>query len=385
MSTEILSPYSRKNPFPGRLVTNRRLSKEGSGKDIRHYELSLVGSGLKYETGDSLGVYPENDPALVEEILTTLGASGEELVPKGGEEGEQVPLRQALLRHYHITSPSKQFLEAIAARSEGESVIRELMSDLLRKDDLAKFTYGMEIIDFLLAHPSIKFSPTELIGTLRKLQPRLYSVSSSQRLHPDEVHLTIATVRYESHGRQRKGIASTFLAERVGAETPVPLFFHSAKHFRLPEDPSLPVIMVGPGTGIAPFRAYLQERQAGGASGKNWLFFGDQRAEYDYLYRDELEGWKKDGVLDELHLAFSRDQAEKIYVQHRMLENAPELYKWLEEGAHFYVCGDASRMAKDVDAALQKVVETAGGKTPQEAAGYVEALKKAKRYKRDVY
>ena len=385
MSTVTTSPYSRKNPFPGRLLTNRRLSREGSGKDIRHYEIDLVGSGLRYEAGDSLGVYPENDPALVEELLTALGASGEEPVPSGAEGGGLVPLRQALLRNYHITSPAKQFLEAIAARTEGESVIRELMNDPLRKDDLAKYTYGMEIIDFLLAHPSIKFSPTELIGTLRKLQPRLYSISSSQRAHPNEVHLTIATVRYESHGRQRKGIASTFLAERVDESTPIPLFFHSAKHFRLPEDPSLPVIMVGPGTGIAPFRAYLQERQASGATGKNWLFFGDQRADFDYLYRDELESWQKAGVLQHLHLAFSRDQTEKIYVQHRMLENGPELYRWLEEGAHFYVCGDASRMAKDVDAALQKVVETAGGKTTLEAAEYVEALKKAKRYKRDVY
>ncbi len=385
MSTETTSsPYSRKNPFPGRLLTNRRLSKEGSGKDIRHYEIALGGSGLLYETGDSLGVFPDNDPALVAEILTALGADGEEPVPSGVE-GGTVPLRLALLRYYHITSPAKQFLEAIAARTEGESVIRELMSDPLRKDDLAKYTYGMEIIDFLLSHPSIRFSPTELIGTLRKLQPRLYSISSSQRAHPEEVHLTIATVRYESHGRQRKGIASTFLAERVSGSTPVPLFFHSAKHFRLPEDKSLPVIMVGPGTGIAPFRAYLQERQSSGATGKNWLFFGDQRAEYDYLYRDELEAWQKDGVLNHLDLAFSRDQAEKIYVQHRMAEHAAELYQWLEEGAHFYVCGDASRMAKDVDAALQKVVEKAGGKSTLQAAEYVEALKKTKRYKRDVY
>ena len=386
MSTETTaSPYSRKNPFPGRLVTNRLLSKGGSGKEIRHYEISLDGSGLKYEVGDALGIYPDNDPALVEEIITALGASGDEPVPSGADDGGMVPLRQALLRYYAITAPPKQFLEAIAARTEGESVIRELMADPLRKDDLAKYTYGMEVIDFLLTHPSIKFSPTELIGTLRKLQPRLYSISSSQSAHPEEVHLTIATVRYESHGRQRKGIASTFLAERAEPPASVPLFFHSAKHFRLPEDKSLPVIMVGPGTGVAPFRAYLQERQASGASGKNWLFFGDQRAEYDYLYRDELEAWQKDGVLHQLSLAFSRDQAEKFYVQHRMLENAAELYKWLEEGAHFYVCGDASRMAKDVDAALHKVVEQAGGKSTLEAAEYVEGLKKTKRYKRDVY
>ncbi len=384
MSSDPTSVYSRKNPFPGRLLTNRRLSKEGSGKDIRHYEIDLRGSDLHFEVGDSLGVYPDNDPALVEEILTALGVSGEEEVPSD-KDGPVVPLRQALLRNYVITTPSKQFLEAIAARTEGESVIRELMADPLRKDDLAKYIYGMEVIDFLLAHPSIRFTAAEFVATLRKLQPRLYSISSSQQLHADEVHLTIATVRYESHGRQRKGVASAFLAERAEHPAPVPLFFHSAKHFRLPEDPSLPVIMVGPGTGIAPFRAYLQDRQASGATGKNWLFFGDQKADYDYLYQEELERWHKDGLLNQLHLAFSRDQAEKIYVQHRMLENAAELYAWLEEGAHFYVCGDASRMAKDVDAALHKVVEQAGGKTPVEASEYVEKLKKSKRYKRDVY
>ncbi len=377
------SPYSRKNPFPGRLLVNRLLSREGSGKEIRHLEISLAGSGLAYETGDSLGVYPDNDPALVDETLAALGATGTETVP--GNDGQPVPLREALLRHYQITQPGKQLLEAIAARTEGNSVIKELLADPLRKDDLTKYTYGMEVIDFLLTHPSIRFTPEEFVKLLRKLQPRLYSISSSQRVHHDAVHLTVAAVRYESHGRQRKGVASVFLSERVEDHVPVPLFFHSAKHFRLPEDGSLPVIMVGPGTGIAPFRAFLQERKATGAPGKNWLFFGDQKAEYDYLYREELEEMRDSGVLTRLDTAFSRDQDAKIYVQQRMLENADEVYQWLEAGAYFYVCGDASRMAKDVDAALHRIVETAGHKTPEEAALYIEALKKAKRYKRDVY
>ena len=386
MSTETTaSPYSRKNPFPGRVTTNRLLSRPGSGKEIRHFEVDLTGAGLTYEVGDSAGVYPENDPALVEEILAALAADGDQLVP-GLEPGSPLlPLREALRRHYHITSPSKQFLEAIAAHSEGNSALRQLLEDPLRKKDVEKFVHGMEIIDFLLAHPSIKFTTEEFLKLLRKLQPRLYSISSSQKAHPDSVHLTVAAVRYDTHGRQRKGVASTYLAERAEHPTTVPLFFHSAKHFRLPEDPGLPVIMVGPGTGIAPFRAYLQERQATGATGKNWLFFGDQKAAYDYLYQDELEAFKASGVLTHLDLAFSRDQAEKIYVQHRMLAHADELYAWLEAGAHFYVCGDASRMAKDVDAALHQVVEQAGGKDSPQAAEYVEALKKAKRYKRDVY
>jgi sulfite reductase (NADPH) flavoprotein alpha-component len=384
MSTEsATSPYSRKNPYLGTLLVNRLLSAPGSAKEIRHFEISLRDSGLTYEVGDALGIFPQNDPTLVEEMLAALGASGEEEVP--GEQGQPVALRVALLRNYHITQPHKQFLEAIAARAEGASVVRELLADPLRKDDLAKFTYGMEIIDFLFTHPSIRFSPAEFVGLLRKLQPRLYSISSSLRAHPDEVHLTIATIRYESHGRRRKGVASTFLAERANEPSTIPLFFHSAKHFRLPEDPATPTIMVGPGTGIAPFRAYLQERRATGATGKNWLFFGDQRESVDFLYREEFEAFLQEGVLTRLDTAFSRDQEEKHYVQHRMLEHAHELYAWLEAGAHFYVCGDASRMAKDVDAALHRVVETAGGKTPAEAAAYIEALKKAKRYKRDVY
>ena len=382
-STGAVSIYSRKNPFPGRLLVNRLLSGDGSGKEIRHLEISLVGSGLTYETGDSLGIYPDNDPALVDETLAALGATGEEIVP--GNDGQLVPLRLALLRHYQITQPGKQFLEALAAHTDGNSIIKELLADPLRKDDLAKFTHGMEVIDFLLTHPTIRFAPEEFVKLLRKLQPRLYSISSSQRVHGDTVHLTVAAVRYETHGRPRKGVASVFLAERVGESVPVPLFFHSAKHFRLPENPALPVIMVGPGTGIAPFRAFLQERQATGATGKNWLFFGDQKAAYDYLYREELEAMQASGVLTRLDTAFSRDQGEKIYVQQRMLENAEEVYRWLEEGGYFYVCGDASRMAKDVDAALHKIVETAGHKTSEEAAQYVEALKKAKRYRRDVY
>ena len=383
MSTDPASLYSRKNPFPGRIVTNRVLSLPGSGKEIRHFEVSLAGSGLKYETGDSLGVFPDNDPALVEETLAALSATGEEPVP--GNDGAPVTLRQALSRHYQITQPSKQFLEAVAAHSEGSSVLRELLADPARKADVEKHVYGMEVIDFLLTHPSVRFTPEEFVKLLRKLQPRLYSISSSPRAYPDEAHLTVATVKYETHGRQRKGVASTFLAERADHPTTVPLFFHSAKHFRLPEDGTLPVIMVGPGTGIAPFRAFLQDRKASGATGKNWLFFGDQKASYDYLYREELEAMQRDGLLTRLDVAFSRDQEEKVYVQHRMLENAAELYQWLEAGAHFYVCGDASRMAKDVDVALHKIVETAGGKTPEEAAAYVDALKKAKRYKRDVY
>ncbi|MEY2905704.1 MAG: hypothetical protein RLZZ408_175, partial [Verrucomicrobiota bacterium] len=252
------------------------------------------------------------------------------------------------------------------------------------KADLDAYLWGREVIDPLLEYPAAKFTAEEFVKCLRKLQPRLYSIASSQKAHATEVHLTVAAVRYESNGRKREGVCSTFLSDRAD-NAPVPVFVHTAKHFRVPEDPATPVIMVGPGTGIAPFMAFLQERKATGAAGKNWLFFGDQKAATDFLYREELEAWQKEGLLNKLSTAFSRDQAEKVYVQHRMLEAAGELYAWLEQGGYFYICGDASRMAKDVDTALHQVVEKAGGKSPEEAAAYVAELKTSKRYRKDVY
>jgi sulfite reductase (NADPH) flavoprotein alpha-component len=386
MSTEPVpaSAFSRKNPFPARLQVNRKLTLEGSEKDTRHFELNLEGSALVYECGDSIGLFPKNDPELVQEMLHALHATGDETVP--GNDGAPKPLRAALIEDYQITQPSKQFIQAIVERGgEAAALLRELM-DPLRKHDLEEYLWGLEYIDFLEEHPSIHFTPEEFVKLLRKLQPRLYSIASSQKAFPTEVHLTIAIVRYESHGRARKGVASTFIAERVGESDRVPVFVHTAKGFRLPEDGNTPIIMVGPGTGVAPFRAYLQDRKASGARGKNWLFFGEQRRGSDFLYESEFTAHQADGLLTRFDTAFSRDQAHKVYVQNRLLENAPEVWKWIDaEGAHFYVCGDASRMAKDVDAALLKIVETAGGKTPEEAAVYIEELKKTKRYKRDVY
>lgn len=383
MSTEAPAIYSRKNPFPAKLVTNRKLTSEGSEKDTRHFEFSLAGSGLRYEVGDSLGVLAANCPELVEDLLRALHATGDEMV--AGNDGVPKPLREALLRDYQITQPSKQFVAAIAERGgEATSLLRELL-DPLRKHDLESYLWGLEYIDFLTDHPSIHFPLEEFVKLLRKLQPRLYSIASSQKQFPEEVHLTVAAVRYESHGRLRKGVASTYLAERAGGETRTPVFVHTAKGFRLPEDGSVSIIMVGPGTGVAPFRAYLQERKASGATGRNWLFFGEQREKCDFLYGEEFGTMQKEGVLTQFHTAFSRDQAQKVYVQHRMLENSAEIWRWLDEGAHFYVCGDALRMAKDVDAALHTIVEKEGGKTPEQTAEYIETLKKEKRYKRDVY
>ncbi|HEY5705065.1 MAG TPA: flavodoxin domain-containing protein [Terrimicrobiaceae bacterium] len=332
--------FGKSNPFPAVLKTNRVLNTPGSAKETRHLEIILEGSGLEYEVGDALGVVPANCPDFVREILDAAGLDGEEAVKV--PDGNEMPLRLALLQKLDL----KPFL-----------------SDL----------------------PQKAASATEFTAPLRKLQPRLYSISSSPKAHQGEVHLTVAVVRYELNGRQRKGVCSTFFAERVGPDTKVPVFVHKSPSFKLPADGSKPVIMVGPGTGIAPFRAFLEERRAVGANGRNWLFFGDQKAASDFLYREELEAMQKDGFLTKLDTAFSRDQAEKIYVQNRMIENAAEIWSWLQEGGYFYVCGDAKRMAKDVDAALHSIAETAGGLSAEQALEYVKQLKTEKRYLRDVY
>jgi len=378
---EVVEGYSRKNPFPARLLTNRLLNGEGSGKEVRHYEISLEGSGLSYEVGDALGVVPANCPALVGDVLSALGCDGEEAVPT--PDGGETSLRHALSQHYDITRPSTDLLKAAAEHSSDEE-FRNLVLDSGRRDDLKKWLWGREVID-VLARVTLPFGAAETVGLLKKLQPRLYSISSSPKAHPDEVHLTVAAVRYDGYGRPRKGVCSTFLADRVSDAIKVPVFVQTSHGFRVPSDITRPIIMVGPGTGIAPFRAFLEERRATGATGRNWLFFGDQRRDTDYLYREELETMSKDGHLHRLDLAFSRDQAEKIYVQNRMLESAAELYAWLQDGAHFYVCGDASRMAKDVDAALHTVIETVGGLSKEAAAEYVAKMKTEKRYQRDVY
>ncbi|HEY2626659.1 MAG TPA: sulfite reductase subunit alpha [Candidatus Udaeobacter sp.] len=374
--------HTRANPFPARLVVNRRLSGPESAKDTRHFELDLTRWGLSFEVGDSLAVYPSNDSQLVNEIVHTLGATGDEQVPR--PRGEPTALREALLRDYSITQPTPKLLRAVAERASAAPTLRYLLAPD-RKHDLETYLWGMEIIDFLLEHPSARFAPKEFVGLLTKLQPRLYSVASSLKAYPDQVHFIVDVVSYESHGRLRKGVCSSFLAERAD-EVPVPVFPSVAKHFHLPEDPETPIIMIGPGTGVAPFRAYLQERKATGAKGKNWLFFGAQHESCDFAYGDEFETYQRKGILTRLDCAWSRDQREKIYVQHRMLENAAEIWKWLDaEGAHFFVCGDARRMAKDVDAALRKIVQEHGGKSIDEANEYVEKLKRDKRYKRDVY
>src|SRR5436853_4560100 len=310
--------YTRVNPFPARLVVNRRLSGPESEKDTRHFEVDLTGWGLSFEVGDSLAVYPTNDPELVDEIIHTLGATGDEQVPR--QKGEPTTLREALLRDYSVKQPTPKFLKAIAQRASAAPTLGYLLAPD-RKQDLETYLWGMEVIDFLSEHPSARFTPQEFVGLLTKLQPRLYSVASSLNAYPDQVHFIVDVVRYESHGRLRKGVCSSFLAERAD-DVPVPCYPSSAKHFHLPEDSSIPLIMIGPGTGVAPFRAFLQERQALGAKGKNWLFYGAQRQACDYAYKEDWARFQRDGILTRLDCAWSRDQAHKIYVQNLMLENA---------------------------------------------------------------
>ena len=361
-ATDVALPvHSKANPFPAPVRTVRRLSGEGSAKEVNHLELSLEGSGLSYEAGDALAVQPQNCPGLVEEILTLLGCDGEEPVPTIA--GER-PLRTALWQHFDLGKPAP---------------------DLFRLLGIQPDPSLLQVIDVLALPGARRPAPTDFAQAVRRLQPRLYSISSSPKAHPDEVHLTVGAVRYEAGGRVRQGVCSTFLAERALATGTVPVHVHANPNFRPPADPATPMIMIGPGTGIAPFRAFLEERAATGATGRNWLFFGDQRASTDFLYQADLDGWRADGLLHRLDTAFSRDQAEKVYVQHRMLEQAPELWAWLEAGAHVYVCGDAARMAKDVDQVLHRVIEAAGGRSSAEAVAYVQSLRAAKRYARDVY
>ena len=371
------------NPYPARLLACTPLNRPGSDKDTRHIALELKGGGVTYKVGDSLGVCPENCPDTVQWILEALDASGAEKV--SAPDGSLVPLSEALLRHYTVTRPSSELLELLA-ESATDAAERASLKALAGDAEGAGLPPGEEVLDLLTHFRSARPTLERFATALSPLRPRLYSISSSPAAHAGEVHLTVGLVRFVNpRGRQCRGVASTFLGERVRPGQKVRVFVQPSHGFAPPADGNTPIIMVGPGTGIAPFRAFLCERRATGARGRNWLFFGDQRRACDFLYEDELVGMHRDGLLTRLDTAFSRDQAEKVYVQQRMTENAPQLWAWLREGAHFYVCGDARRMAADVDAALRKVVSEQGGMSPDAAKMFVADLAKAKRYQRDVY
>ena len=379
--TKAASGFDRKNPFLAPLLGCRPLNAAGSEKDVRHVAFSLKGSGLAYEVGDALGVWPVNDPELVEAVLEAMGARGDEMVPTPG--GGEAHAYDALARSYVVTKVSGR-LAALLADTAADPSEKATLTTLVN-DDVEGIPAGWDVLDLLGQFPSARAPVADMVVALTPLQPRLYSISSSLKAHPDEVHLTVGVVRYTQAGRLRKGVASNFLTDSLRPRQKAGVFVHPSPGFRLPAKADTPVVMVGPGTGIAPFRAFLEDRQAGGGRGKNWLFFGDQRRDTDYLYQDEVINFQRNGVLTRIDLAFSRDQADKVYVQHRMQENGNELWKWLEGGAHFYVCGDARRMALDVDRALHAVVAEHGGLSADAAKDYVKAMTQAKRYQRDVY
>ncbi|MEO0566909.1 MAG: assimilatory sulfite reductase (NADPH) flavoprotein subunit [Pseudomonadota bacterium] len=371
------SQYNKKNPFTAEVSVVQKITGRDSTKDVRHIEISLEGSGLTYRAGDALGVYFENDPTDVDEVLGLLKLDGAAKVTLGESEKD---LRVALLEDLELTQSYPGFVERYA-KATGIEALAKLSGDKTATRD---YIEGRQIYDIIREHPSA-IKPQAIVDALRKIQPRLYSIASSQQEVDEEVHLTLGVIEYNAFGREHLGGASGFLGRRMEEGGDLRVFVESNDNFRLPESGETPVIMVGPGTGIAPFRAFLQDRDASGAEGKNWLFFGNPHFTQDFLYQVELQGYLKSGLLSKLDVAFSRDQAEKVYVQHKILEQGEELYRWLEEGAHFYVCGDAARMAKDVHKALIEVIKTQAGVDQDTAEAYLTKLRDEKRYQKDVY
>jgi sulfite reductase (NADPH) flavoprotein alpha-component len=359
-------------------MRSMNLNRSGSAKRTHHVEIDLGESNLIHEVGDSLGVYPTNCPELVSELIAVLGTSGEEAVVNSGA---TVTLRETLLRHRCLATPTGDLLELLA-RQAVDSEEAETLRALMRNDEPIE---GWDVLDILLRFRSARPSPPEFIATLADLRPRLYSISNSPKRYPGQVHLTVCRVTSEVRGRVRKGVASTMIADRLAPGDEVRVFVQKSHGFTIPADPAASLIMIGPGTGVAPFRAFLQERSAVGASGKNWLFFGDQRRSTDFLYENELREFLEQGLLTRLSTAFSRDHEHKVYVQHRMIEGARDLFRWLDEGAFLYVCGDARRMAIDVDRTLHEIVREQGRMNHEEAQVYVSRLASAGRYCRDVY
>jgi len=373
------SKYTRKNPLNAELITKTQLTKDASSKQIFHYEFSLGDSGEVYDAGDALNVIALNRADLVSELLGIFDASGEQVK---SFDGEKLSLQQIFTEELEIRMPSKEFIAELVIRS-GDKQLTQLANG--ESDKFNDFLWGKDTIDLLKLYPQAQFSIAEFIHLAKPLAPRAYSISSSIKHHDNEVHLTIGNVRYHSNDRDHNGVCSTFLSDESAVGDKIKCYFSPNKSFSVPTEANAPMIMVGPGTGIAPFRAFLEERLATDAKGDNWLIFGDRNSETDFIYQDEIEAMQASGLLTQLDLAFSRDQAEKIYVQDRMLESAAQLFAWLEQGAYFFICGDAYHMAKDVDKALHDIIEQQGNLSAQQAIDYVADLKKQKRYVRDVY
>lgn len=368
--------WTRESPFEAELLLNQRITGRDSDKDVRHLEISLTGSGLSYQAGDSLGVVHTNPPWIVDPLIEAVGLDGDTTVPEGGT------LWEALTHHREITGLNRPFLDAWA-RQPGAGELAAHLADSER-GALARWMSKRQVIDIIREYPA-ELGAEDLLGILRPLAPRLYSIASAPEFAPEEVHLTVAVVEYAAHGQPHWGAASSWLARAREEGDAVQVFVETNERFRLPADPDAPIIMIGPGTGVAPFRSFLQARHARGAGGRNWLFFGDRRFQQDFLYQTEWLRYRRQGLLDHLDVAFSRDQAEKRYVQHVMAERGAEFFAWLEEGAHVYVCGDASRMAPDVDRALADIVAIHGKVDADGAEEYLHALRRSGRYRRDVY
>ena len=383
------SAYNRKNPFFATLTGHEHLTRPGSGKDTRHFVLSLAGGGPRYTPGDSLAVFAKNPPSLVNELISLLGFDPELPVKNPKASGETVPLRQALSESYILNRATKKIMSGLGERIPQGEQRNRLMEIVDNGQLLSEYVETRDYVDILREFDEVEFeSPEAFVAQLSPIPPRLYSIASSLAAHPDEVHLCVGIVRYETHGRKKAGLCSGYLADCAPMNEPsIPVYVQESRHFRLPADGAKDVIMIGPGTGIAPFRAFLEQRALDGGRGRNWLFFGEQRRATDFLYEAEFTAWEKRGVLARLDTAFSRDQAQKIYVQNKMHEQAQELWAWLQGGACFYVCGDAHRMAKDVHQALINIAQQQGGLSPEAAAEYVNVtlMKTEKRYLRDVY
>lgn len=380
--TETESEYSRTNPFHAEILENINLNGRGSDRETRHLEISLEGSGLQYEPGDSLGIYPENHPQLVDDLIEAMGWNPEESITVN-KQGDLLALRKALLQHYEITVLTKPLIKQFAELTSNPG-LQELVEPG-HEQELKQYIEERDLLDLVQDYQLKGIPAASFASVLRKLPARLYSISSSPKATPDEVHITVRAVQYEAHGRDRYGVCSTQLAERLQPGDTLPVYIQHNPNFKLPADPGAPVIMIGPGTGVAPFRAFLSEREETGAEGKTWLFYGDQHFATDFLYQIEWQRWLKDGVLTRMDVAFSRDTDQKVYVQHRMLENSRELYEWLQEGAYVYVCGDEKKMAHDVHATLAAILEKEGGLSQEEAADYLHRMQQEKRYQRDVY
>ncbi|MBV5111558.1 assimilatory sulfite reductase (NADPH) flavoprotein subunit [Bacillus altitudinis] len=381
-NNQAVSEYSRTNPFYAEVLENINLNGRGSNKETRHLELSLEGSGLVYEPGDSLGIYPTNDPALVDELIQTCGWNAEEAVTVH-KNGDTLPLKEALTSHFEITVLTKPLLQKIAALTNSESLHALLEEG--NEEKLKEYIAGRDLVDAARDFGPFEGTAAEFTSILRKIPARLYSIASSLKANDEEVHLTIGAVRYDAHGRERQGVCSILCAERLQPGDTLPVYIQHNQNFKLPQDPDTPIIMVGPGTGIAPFRSFMQEREEMGANGKSWLFFGDQHFVTDFLYQTEWQKWLKDGVLTKMDVAFSRDTEEKVYVQHQMKKQSKELFEWLEQGAYVYICGDEKHMAHDVHNTLLSIIQEEGAMSKEKAESYLANLQQQKRYQRDVY